>query len=246
MVSFNPSTSGICRNSPQPWVRLCDRRCKDFLTNRVASSAVETFLDLFEPTFQEALPNLANTLIRDWINADLLSSLRQGVPQCSTTVTWPTSREDFRDLLLAPAEARALGGTGNQPYGNLVHQGYDLLMGLISEFDKLNQLLIRPWTTSQSGVAGTLSLSEQDLIVVDQSILDLSIAKLQVKYLDTIQHEPLALLKPTRESNVIVNKLQFGNESLHADQNISSEAHPLTFSFGTHFRLGNSLFVCVI
>lgn len=207
--------------------------------DRIASSAVEAFLNLFEPTFQEALPNLAQTIMRDWVNTELLPNLRQDVPACPTTVTWPTPLVDFRDLLLPPKEAQALGGSGEQPYGDLVHQGYDALVKKFSEWDELNNFLIRPWTSSQSGVAGTFALLEQDLVVVDHSLVDFSLSDLQIRNLDTIQHDPIQILNPTEKPTVIANEIQLGNATVDARTSISTDSSALTFAFQTQFRLGD-------
>jgi hypothetical protein len=206
--------------------------------DRIASSTVDAFLNLLEPTFQAALPNLAHTLLRDWINTDLLPNLRQDVPACPTSVTWPTPVVDFRDLLLAPAQSQALGGSGSQPYGDLVQYAYDAVTKKFDQDDELNDFLIRPFTSSQSGVAGTLALFQEkgSLVVVDHSLLDLSLNDLKIQNLDTIQHNPIQVLNPTKEPTVLANEIQLGNGTM---PNVSSDASSLTFAFQTQFRLGD-------
>jgi hypothetical protein len=206
--------------------------------DRIASSTVEAFLNLFEPTFQAALPNLAHTLLRDWINTDLLPNLRQDVPSCPTSVAWPTPVVDFRDLLLAPEQSQALGGSGAQPYGDLVQYAYDAVTKKFDQVDELNDFLIRPFTSSQSGVAGTLALFQEkgSLVVVDHSLFDLLLSDLKIQNLDTIQHNPIQVLNPTKDPTVLENEIQLGNGTM---TNVASNASALTFAFQTQFRLGD-------
>ena len=209
--------------------------------DRVASSAVDALLNLLEPTFQAALPNLAQTLLRDWINTDLLPNLRNDVGACPTSAAWPTPMVDFRDLLLSPSAAQALGGSGTQPYGDLVQYAYDAVTKKFGQVDELNDFLIRPFTSSQSGVEGMLSLfkEEQGLVVVDHSLVDLSLSDLQIRNLDTIQHDPIQVLNPTKEATVLANEIQLGNRTVGTVRNVTTDPSALTLAFQTQFRVGD-------
>jgi hypothetical protein len=115
---------------------------------------------------------------------------------------------DFRDMFLPPEAAQSAGGSGSMPYGDLAHTVMTLLrdnLMLTDEVDtvpKINEIIISPFTKSQSGVEGAL-IYDGDLFETETLIrvggLD---ANIQIRAMDakieninTIM-SPLVLLAP--------------------------------------------------
>jgi len=66
----------------------------------------------------QSLPKIFDTTIRESINTYLSDTLRSDPVYCSFDVSSMGGVIDFRDLLLPAEKARALGGSGMEPYGN--------------------------------------------------------------------------------------------------------------------------------
>ena len=79
---------------------------------------------------------------------------------------------DFRVLLLPAEEALSMGGTGTQPYGDIIPSIMSLLKnqflveGEDGELLELNSLLIEPMTLDQSGSPGMLHFPSELFSIV--------------------------------------------------------------------------------
>lgn len=119
---------------------------------------------------------------------------------------------DFRDLFLKPEAALAAGGKGTEPYGNIWSTLYGLMQTSLLDSNqnglpKFNDVVIVPFTTSNSGTPGTVVLEDP---FFDQSLqtptggsgsgkpLNITaIYNTTISGLDTINY-PLVLLHPYR------------------------------------------------
>ena len=145
---------------------------------------------------------------------------------CPTTVS-SSGVLDFRDLLLPPAEARQLGATGTEPYGDLAYTAFDLLKDNLLTTDsrgllELNSFLIDPVTEAQSGEAGSFVLPS-DLISLKMTTEDINneyiqsfadyfeigLSNLRVNNLNTLK-PPVSLLEATGSPHVLKNVLTMG------------------------------------
>lgn len=91
--------------------------------DRVVSEAVEAVFLMYEPTFLRALPAMFQGPFRDIIESEVLASdfFNPSDGACSWLMQASSFDEyiDFRDLFLEPVDAKELGGSGDEPYGNL-------------------------------------------------------------------------------------------------------------------------------
>ena len=124
---------------------------------------------------------------------------------------------DFRDLMLPPADAALLGGSGEAPYGTLISSAFELVKRELFAADPLtglaaiNSKVIASFAESQSGTPGRLFFPGE-LFNQDQSVsaggLDGNIAlrasDAYVNNLDTIG-VPLTLLDPLNGEPYMLN-----------------------------------------
>jgi hypothetical protein len=127
---------------------------------------------------------------------------------------------DFRDLFLPPEQSTSLGGTGLQPYGNLVYQSIWPLIEetLFEEAQNIqesttNQMLIGPFTEAQSGTKGSLVYVQDGVnfgfdYMTWLGKLDFKISNVRIDNIDTFL--PIKLLQPTTEPHVLTNEFQMG------------------------------------
>lgn len=91
--------------------------------DRVVSEAVEAVFLMYEPTFLRALPAIFQGPFRDIVEDEVLASdlFNPSDGACSWLMVDAGFDEyiDFRDLLLPPSDAKQVGGSGSEPYGNL-------------------------------------------------------------------------------------------------------------------------------
>ncbi|KAL3918626.1 MAG: hypothetical protein SGILL_004146 [Bacillariaceae sp.] len=124
---------------------------------------------------------------------------------------------DFRDLLLPPSESKALGGTGQQQYGDLfsgVIMPY--LNEQVTDASNLNTNIIRSVTKEQSGMEGLLKFDDVYAFQQNKTSLydfvDFRISKISVSNLDTAT-APISIMQPT-SANELVNQLSFGGTTI--------------------------------
>ena len=173
-----------------------------------------------------AIPGIFNVTVRGLINnwIDHYVSLDESTA-CPELEFEPSESGfvGFPDLLLSPARALALGGTGKAQYGNILQVLYGLLDSQILKIDEkddtsaINDNLIAPLTRGVSGEAGT--------ITYDGNLLDtgtsLSVGGLEadvefkaynarINHMDSLG-APLALLDPVlNQPHILNNTASFG------------------------------------
>lgn len=206
--------------------------------DRLVTEAVETIFVMYEPTFMKAIPAMFQLSVRDLLQKTLVGSslFDPMLSECSTANNDPTGFVDFRDLFLAPDQARFMGGTGLEPYGNLFSFVYDIIQ---ERFGKaltsgqpvpMNDILIRPWTKRQSGVEGMLQFSRAVFSILEENIkkdlfptlnqFQFSLSDIRIRNLDTIV-SPLALVTPVRGPSILSNDINVGR---------GGEGYPLSFT----------------
>lgn len=206
--------------------------------DRLVTHLAEVAYDVYKPTILKAMPGIFQGPVRRILKGQFLDGLLDADSGACTKLIVPAKPNgqpaalDFRDLFLEREEAIALGGSGTNPYGSLGTLAFDLLQdgleGVGSDGrSQINELIVRPTTERQSGVAGMLRFPET-LVGVQPGTLrrvleedffgstNFTISDLRITNLDTIT--PVNLLKPTNEGTVLDNSLTIG-----------STANPLNF-----------------
>mmetsp|Transcript_24398 Transcript_24398/g.36198 ORF Transcript_24398/g.36198 Transcript_24398/m.36198 type:complete len:2877 (+) Transcript_24398:149-8779(+) len=155
------------------------------------------------------------TVLNNWASYYLNMDQTQACP--NPTVQGAMKYIDFRDLFLPAEKSRLLGGSGTEPYGDLVRKvaGFmnDNLLK-INETDgtaALNGLLIDPLTKSQSGKAGTLRYDGDILdsgsridIGGFQANFGLKVSNARIESLNTVGY-PLSILDPIVNLPYVLN-----------------------------------------
>lgn len=212
--------------------------------DRVLTEVMDLLYNLYEHWLIKGLPIFAQTTVRDSVNElwtkalnDMDASKQVACPLLDLDV--PHGKVpfvDFRDLLLPPEKAKEMGGSGDEPYGDMVSTLFELVSNQLLSVDQgdpnkrliLNPLILDPITQEQSGVAGTVRF-ETPLVdfevdntnrstssVIEEiaaSLFDsmrLQVANATIRNINTII-EPTSFLQTTRESPYeLKNTLQMG------------------------------------
>jgi len=181
LVSFESIRDVSVRNLISPGV-------DEFFTN-----ATGIILDLYENFLITAFPLIIDDFLVDALNkAFAINSTchNSGIVMEETFI-------DFRDLILPPREAIALGGSGLQQYGDISSLLFDALLSFLSlpgpesGFPTINEILVQPLITSLAmtdeddsfSIARDLSLLESELIslkVIDLYLTNLIISAFEV------------------------------------------------------------------
>jgi hypothetical protein len=154
---------------------------------------------------------------------------------------------DFRDFFLEPEQARAYGGSGTQPYGNLTTTTKSYLDDEYLTTNETGQLginsqLIVPLTEEQSGVVGKYEITTPFTVFESSrkgtklnSRIGLTLQKLTLEALDSFT-TPIALMDPVPETSAVVtNALSMAQ--LRASGVIDFVLEAPGKSFGCSFRL---------
>jgi hypothetical protein len=192
--------------------------------DRVLSSAMDAAFLMYEQHMLKASPAYFQREIRPLLNARLFNFLNNRDASSGHCLlpfsSLKTGLIDFRDLLLPPEEAIALGGSGKEPYG-------DLFSGLIMPYlhndilepSTLNSKVVRSLTREQSGVEGVLRFPHVFEYTQKANALfnhlNFSISKMTVENLDTVVN-PL-ILQPA-EGNILLNEIGWDGYSGMSDQ----------------------------
>jgi hypothetical protein len=137
--------------------------------DRIVTNSVRAAFTMYMGVLRQAIPNIFQTSIRDFVNREVIGSYISDTSRASC----PDVQEvngfiDFRDLFLPPEIALSQGGTGGMPYGDIAYTFKGMVEdNLLSVEDdgllKLNSFLVRPMTESQSGIPGTISFLSESL-----------------------------------------------------------------------------------
>ena len=206
----------------------------------IITQLADALFDMYEAVLKRALPNFLNTFVRDMANDYLEETLLKFVGACPENNNVASERHlDWRDMLLLPAEATLAGASGTSPYGDIIPWVVDIVESQLFAADKdgllrLNDMLIRPLTKSQSGTEGLFHMNgtlvdlhkvdvEQDIWRAFAQNLRLKLSDFRVQGIDTLR-EPFQLLKPRSSSaHLLENKLSFGIDDQAMDASVQLE-----------------------
>lgn len=198
--------------------------------DRVVSSSVDAAFLMYKSTFLEAAPGFFQEAVGNFLNKIFSENFPVDATvssQCSPPAFDATEGRyvDFRDLLLTPDDSKIFGGSGTQPYGDVVYT-------LVSEFkeqflskDANGSLtvngLIRDFLAESSNSTGAMASYDGDVLNSTTSIgvggfrasLDFRIFDAYVQNLDTIE-TPIQVLEPVMgEANILNNSISIGVDS---------------------------------
>lgn len=214
---------------------------------RILGQLVDVVFKLYETVVLQRAPAVFQQDFRQLLNDQLetfLNTARTGegsdavcpLSSFSVDTNAPASFVDFRDLLLDPFEAWWRGGTGSEPYGDLIPSLITPnLESQLMTADLFNSRLIGSATKAQSGEAGTFHWPE--VVLMDWSAREASalydaavlhVSNPRIFNLDTVQ-EPLSILDP-----------QDWN-SLYQTISWASTERPLNLTTSVLFAIGDEL-----
>jgi Paraquat-inducible protein A len=195
---------------------------------RIVSEFMQAMVYMYRPTVLKAIPSIFQGVIRGAIQDQIsqaLSNVLAACPEFANNNDESPTILDFRDLLLAPAQAVEYGASGTQPYGDLIQRAVNLAKTSLLAVDPatglaaINAALVRPLTESQSGTPGRIafpgSLFDQNGRI-QMGGLDASFNfrayNAYVDNLDSIGGALLSILDPIKDSpSELNNTASFGN-----------------------------------
>ena len=205
---------------------ISDPVIKDFESPglaRVLTSAIEGMYQLFDEVLVAAIPGIFQTTLKDLLNEQIANIVNGSGCDALTPSKGGSQVVDFRDLFYDSSEARALGGSGTQPYGIITKLLRDLMDDLLIADDpktgvpKINEQLIVPLTHYFSGIDGTFTfngtlLSFDGGFSFGDFVSDVvfKVYDAKVENVDSVS-SPLVLLQPTaRSGSELDNNVTFG------------------------------------
>jgi len=191
--------------------------------DRIASTAVAALFAMYETVFLKAVPNVFQTTIRDILNNDLIGSFLNNPDFVScNSISFESEFVDFRDLLLGPEEAAAIGGRGVREFGDLGSSVMGFIREQLFELDDsgypaINSVLVGalPYSEIPGSILMNNTLFEWENSDIDELYdyfvdrFKFAIYNLRFLDLDTIT-DPFRLIYPTDNPYVLSNRLNFG------------------------------------
>jgi hypothetical protein len=185
-------------------------------------SIIESMMAVYKGDIVNALPLLFDNSLRRSLNAKLPSLLESYGNSCTVQTSSGTKDfVDFRDLLLSPAMALALGGTGSSPYGNLFSTLYSMLQENILQSGATNRPLINDFfrglserysnTTGSMFFGGTVLEHTGRLLIAGlDATFGVAISDVTIDNIDSVG-DPLDIFSPVSgEPNMVNNTVSFG------------------------------------
>jgi hypothetical protein len=184
--------------------------------DRIVTRAVEALFQMYENLLIEAAPNAFATTVRDLVNTEFLAKFTSAEDTGCPILQTKEGFVNFHDLLLEPEDAAASGGSGLEPYGNLIPTLMKLLREqfLAEEEDGLpsvNSKLIRQFTEEGTIEFGDLFNTGTRVQVggLDAQV-DLKAYNARIENMDTVG-EPLDVMEPVlNEPHLLNNTVSFG------------------------------------
>ena len=188
--------------------------------------SILTSLDLkYHNETVAAFPIFLDTSFKDIVNGFMPKVLVSIQNACPSSRHYPQdSLVDFRELLFPINDAVALGAAGKEPYGDLFHVLYALLVEKVLQAGATNRPLIndifRHLTSTQSSRPGTL-IVENDVFNSQTAVkvaglnaaIGIQVLNLTVENIDSVG-DPLEIANPIAgQANVVSNTLSFGVDS---------------------------------
>lgn len=180
--------------------------------DQMVSALVKIAFDAYEPSLLRSVRGLFNGRVRDFLNDSFFGNMLTETAACPPALV-NDSYIDLRDLLLLPNRSLALGGSGEEPYGDLGHVLFDAFRTQLAVVGhdgllRANEMLVRPMTLSQSGEEGVVRFPS-DLAALARDLplsfgqssashFELKLSDARIENLDTLV-APLAIMEPTDE-----------------------------------------------
>ncbi|CAJ1937638.1 unnamed protein product [Cylindrotheca closterium] len=190
-------------------------------TNNIRS-IIDSMMELYKGDIVDAMPLFFDSSIRKSLNAKLPSLLQSVGDKCSPqTSNADDSFIDFRDLLLSPAMALALGGSGSSPYGDLFSTLYGMLQEKILKTGATNRPLINDFfrglterysnTTGSMFFGGTVLEHTGRLLIAGlDATFGVKVSDVTIDNIDSVG-DPLDVFRPILgEPNMVNNTVSFG------------------------------------
>jgi len=116
---------------------------------------------------------------------------------------------DFRDMFMNATEATAAGASGSMPYGNVLPWAMVMLESALLSPDsngipKLNNVLIKPFTVSQSKTVGEVYIPSDVFSAGKEGKTEIKISDFRVENLDSIGY-PLQFFSPREDQSYVLN-----------------------------------------
>lgn len=196
--------------------------------DRIISSSMDAGFLMYEKILLNAAPRYFQERIRP-LFADMFLQNHLGDSTCPV-FEWSGDASDlidFRDLLYPPLDAVMLGGTDQEPYGDLFSSFVmPYLRDNIFEAGLFNDGYVRPFTKAQSGTEGRLAFEKDlyqyngtDSLLYDSMVF--TVSEMRLDNIDTFVG-PMDLLFPS-DSNIISNSISLdgGDRDLTATVRLS-------------------------
>lgn len=198
--------------------------------DRVVTRAVDAAFAMYEGALLRAAPGFFQSAVKSIVNSQIanITATYGAIEDCVALEVPPAEFSggfvDLRDLLLPAEESTSVGGSGLEPYGDLISNVVPIVEErLLSNGDdgtpKINGML-RPVTESQSGVVGTLTFPNEFLNLTRHGIWEplvekfaISLSHFTLENVDTLS-QPLSLVRPTN-STILSNRMNFGPVEEH-------------------------------
>lgn len=217
---------------------------------------IESMMTAYKGDIINAMPLLFDNSLRTSLNAKLPSLLQSFGESCSPQISSADDKfVDFRDLLLSPTMALALGGTGSSPYGNLFSTLYGMLQEKILQSGATNRPLINDFfrglserhsnTTGSMYFGGTVLEHTGRLIIAGlDATFGVKVSDVTIDNIDSVG-DPLDIFQPVSgEPNLVNNTVSFGVDDrplgISGDFYCSFvDGGKFTFSCAKHFPWSN-------
>jgi hypothetical protein len=195
--------------------------------NLIASHLVHAAFAAYEPTLLRTMPCILPGAVHKILLTRILDKVLQyrDAAQCVDVILPPDENGepailDFRDLFLEPEEAKALGATGEQQYGDVGQLAYLGNDGL----PNIYETLIRPFST-QSRVEGTIRLPARahavNYLAKLGGGLSLNLGDIRVSNLDAVVIA-VELLNLTDSPSVLRNSININGYQEQPERDIPS------------------------
>lgn len=220
--------------------------------DHVVTQSVKAAFTMYEGVVLRAMPNIFQLAFKDTLNEAFFTSYNGVCPPVKQTEGYI----DFRDLLLPAEEAPALGGSGEEPYGDMAATLFGFLKTQIATVEadgtlSANSMFIRGFTEAQSGIEGEIHLDGElfGLSAADfdwagfDVLLDgfkMSLSDVRAGNLDTLV-PPFKVMEPTAEADVLDNELHLGPVS-NRPLNVSA-VFSIYFGQNSPFAMKNDIAV---
>jgi hypothetical protein len=193
--------------------------------DRIVTDAVETAFAMYEGVLRLAIPNIFQSSVRGFVNREVLAPYWDGNADCPIIASVP-GFVDFRDLLLPPGVAGFMGGSGEEPYGDLAYTALQLVDSYLLSADSnglldLNNFLVRPITESISGRPGAVDFPGELVKLIKTNFandyirsfvnrFEIGLENLRIENLDILK-APTYILDATPDGpHLITNLLTMG------------------------------------